>query len=199
VAPECGVGLDIVRMPPQFAAQLVHDLVEQVGQQHHEQFPLVAGEDFGFFEAAEVGLQIRVAHRNVPMPDPWLEPRQVLAGDDAQIHLLVKTGVGRVMEGTQHPGHVAQRRAFDPPFTDRRGRVTLEIQKDKVASRPEQLTQVEITVNADAPGFEVLFDKPMVMLNNPGFQSSHLLGGWRQFRRQRFGLFAEQPQVLHRQ
>ena len=43
------------------------------------------------------------------MPDPRLEFRQVFAGNDAQIHLLVKAGIRRVMERAQHPRHVAQR------------------------------------------------------------------------------------------
>ena len=155
----CNGARTLSECAPQFAAQFVHDLVEQVGQQHHAQFFLVAGKQFGFFEAAEIGLQIRAAHRHVPVPDPRLESRQVLAGDDAQIHLLVKAGIRRVMERAHHPRHVAQRRTFDAPFADRHGRIAFKIQKDKIASRPEHLAQMQIAVDADAPGLEVLFDQ----------------------------------------
>ena len=58
--------------------------------------------------------------------------------------------VRRVVERAQHAGHVAQRRALDPPLAERPRRLALEVDDHEVVAGVEHLAEVVVAVAADA-------------------------------------------------
>ena len=58
-------------------------------------------------------------------------------------------GAGGVVERAEHPGHVSERRALDPPLAERSRGLALEVDDDEVAAGPQDLAEVVVAVDAD--------------------------------------------------
>ena len=78
---------------------------------------------------------------------PGLEHLAVLRPHAAAAAEPEQGRFGGVMERAQHPGHVAERRAFDTAFAHRPRRLTLEIDDHEVLAGKEHLTEVIVAVD----------------------------------------------------
>src|ERR1051326_1361143 len=85
---------------------------------------------------------------DVPKPGPRFECCQIFQPDNGVAEVPEERRVRGVMKRSQHSCHVAHRSFLDAPFGEWPGRLSLKIDDYVVLPGVQNLTQVEITVDA---------------------------------------------------
>src|SRR5262245_30318658 len=82
----------------------------------------------------------------MPNSCPRLEPRELGAARRGECK---ESRVRRISERADHSCDILERRLLEPPFFERPRRFSLEIEDVEISLRPQHLSQVVVTVNAN--------------------------------------------------
>src|SRR5438270_11334772 len=97
--------------------------------------------------------EIRAQERGAPPPIPelrsTLDGRSILGTDHRVLRLAEQHRVRRIMERTQHPGHVAQRAALDAALAQWPRRFALKVNDDEVVAGMQHLAEMIVAVRAN--------------------------------------------------
>src|SRR5205807_6078236 len=124
---------DPVRSVVELVPELVQGLLDQHDVQQEVSLVHVGRQEGSAGRRRQVGLHERLRGQ--------LRPGRAVRDLDRL------AGIG---EGAQHPGHVLERPALEPPLAQRSRRLALEVDDDEVAAGEEHLPQVVVAVAADA-------------------------------------------------
>src|SRR5688500_17343103 len=105
----------------------------------------------------------------MPQTRPRLESLTMLRDSRGQ------HGIDGVMERAHHAGHVAQRRAFDPPLGERPRRCAFEVDDDEVLARVQHLSQMIVAVDANTMRRDLAIDDGAKRLYHPTLRAQYEL------------------------
>lgn len=136
----------------ELVAELVNGFAEE--EDIHQQLDIFvfAWKKGGVFGGGEVRFVKDGRNVTGPILCPAGEGFSLRERNTAAFDLLEHGGLGGVVEGANHTGNVAERRAFEAAFADGERGLAFEIDDPKILAVVEDLAEVVITMLARAEG-----------------------------------------------
>src|SRR5262245_39250950 len=185
------------------AAELVAQLVDALLEQQHRQrhLPLLARvrQQARALGVVAVGAQERGPDPARPEHRPALQACRILPRRDPARAQALERRVRRVIEGADHAGYVAQRRALQPPLRQRPRGLALEVGDEEVVAGPQDLSEVQIAVAPDAHTGQLAADDPPTALDHAILGAQQAIDIGRELGGKRLLLLAELPEHLAHQ
>src|SRR5690606_31129633 len=147
-----------IRSVVQLVVQFIDGLFQYISLQQDPEVAWVFGHEAGSFDLFKISLKIEAADVVVPQICPF---QQVIFLPLVVELVLHNRTVHRIMEGTDHSGHIPQRRAFQAALTISFSGLPFKVNDDKVSTCPQHLPQVEIPVVSDLHGINFMGENPL--------------------------------------
>ena len=116
---------------PQIVTQFLECSFQQVSREQRFELRTGRRQKVARPRCFKIASQKRCGHPRRPEAGPIGDSRYGVRNDMAAF-LAEGCGVCGVVKRSQHPGHIAERRGFDPPFANRPTRVAFEIDDHEI-------------------------------------------------------------------
>src|SRR5690606_15005512 len=100
-----------------------------------------------------------------------------------------QSAISRIMERSNHPCHISERRTLEPSFTEASGRFTFKIKDHKILSSKQYLPQMVVTVVSDFDNVEFFLINAFQYLEYISFHCENLFGFFSYLRRKFLHVF----------